>query len=80
MNRQLGKIRWFDSMRGEGIIRDDVGISHMVHFSAFYTPTDRNFHYPSDVMQEFLGKNLVKGTNVEFEIKDGTICRVNLTD
>jgi cold shock CspA family protein len=31
---QLGTVRWFNDLRGEGVIRDEDGKSHFVHYSA----------------------------------------------
>lgn len=28
-----GKVRWFDDLRGEGLVRDDEGHSYFVHYS-----------------------------------------------
>jgi CspA family cold shock protein len=31
---QLGTVRWFDDVKGEGLIRDENGKSFYVHYSA----------------------------------------------
>ena len=66
---QKATIRWFDGQRGEGMVRLENGESVYVHFTAFYTPSDRNFHYPtSEAAQDRLNEIFHKDAPVEVEI------------
>jgi len=38
---QLGTVRWFDDLKGEGVIRDEKGNSFYVHYSAIKTDKKR---------------------------------------
>ena len=38
---QLGTVRWFDDLKGEGVIRDENGNSFFVHYSAIETDKKR---------------------------------------
>lgn len=51
---QLGTVRWFDDLKGEGLIRDEKGNSHFVHYSAIETDKKR--------------KTLKKGKEVKFQL------------
>ena len=51
---QLGTVRWFDDLKGEGIIRDENGTSFYVHYSAIVTDKKR--------------KSLTKGKKVKFQL------------
>jgi cold shock protein len=52
---QLGKVRWFDELKGEGVIRDENGKSYFVHYSAI-DKKKSNF------------KSLEKGKEVKFQL------------
>ena len=66
-------VRWFDSMRGEGVLRLDDDTCRAFHFTDLYTPTDGNYHYPSETMQDKLGEWLVKGAELEINNDSGKI-------
>jgi cold shock CspA family protein len=51
---QFGTVRWFDDLKGEGLIRDQNGNSFYVHYSAIETDKKR--------------KSLKKGTEVKFKL------------
>lgn len=51
---QLGTVRWFDELKGEGVIRDENGNSFFVHYSAIETEKKR--------------KNLKQGKEVKFQL------------
>ncbi len=51
---QMGTVRWFDDLKGEGVIRDENGNSHFVHYSAI--ETDKKH------------KTLKKGKEVKFQL------------
>ena len=51
---QLGTVRWFDELKGEGVIRDENGKSFYVHYSAIETEKKR--------------KTLKKGKEVKFQL------------
>lgn len=51
---QLGTVRWFDDLKGEGLIRDENGNSFYVHYSAIETNKKR--------------KSLKKGREVKFQL------------
>lgn len=34
MKWKLGKVRWFNDLKGEGLIRDEEGNSFYIHYSA----------------------------------------------
>ncbi|MEE9438951.1 MAG: hypothetical protein V3V14_08135 [Saprospiraceae bacterium] len=69
--RYSAKIRWFDAMTGEGIVRiNKTRESMKVHFTAFYKPDDNNYNYPSGHMQERLKELLPKGQNLMVEIDE----------
>ena len=51
---QLGKVRWFDDLKGEGVIRDENGTSFYVHCSAIESDEKR--------------KTLKKGKEVMFQL------------
>lgn len=51
---QLGKVRWFDDLKGEGLIRDADGNSFYVHYSAIESDKKR--------------KTLKKGKEVKFQL------------
>lgn len=49
-----GKVRWFDELRGEGLIRGDCGESYYVHYSSIKSTKKR--------------KTLKKDTSVRFKL------------
>jgi cold shock CspA family protein len=49
-----GKVRWFDDLKGEGVIRDTDGNSYFVHYSAIISNIPR--------------KTLTKNRDVEFQL------------
>ncbi len=51
---QLGIVRWFDDLKGEGLIRDESGNSFYVHYSAIDSDKKR--------------KTLKKGKEVKFQL------------
>lgn len=51
---QLGIVRWFDDLKGEGLIRDKGGRSYYVHYSAIESKKSR--------------KSLSKGREVQFQL------------
>lgn len=51
---KLGKVRWFDDLKGEGLIRDENGNSFYVHYSAIDSEKKR--------------KVLRKNKNVKFQL------------
>ena len=51
---QLGIVRWFDDLKGEGLIRDEAGRSFYVHYSAIESERPR--------------KTLKRGKEVQFQI------------
>ena len=51
---QLGTVRWFDDLKGEGLIRDHAGNSFYVHYSAIESDKRR--------------KTLKKGKEVKFQL------------
>ena len=51
---QLGVVRWFDDLKGEGLIRDQEGRSFYVHYSAIKTAKKR--------------KTLQAGRKVQFQL------------
>jgi cold shock CspA family protein len=51
---QFGTVRWFDDLKGEGLIRDEKGNSFYVHYSAIETDKKR--------------KSLNKGKEVKFQL------------
>ena len=64
----LGKIRWFDELRGEGQIRLDSGESVFIHFTEL---VDRellngNYHYPNKFVSMILEDNFVAGTSMQY--------------
>ena len=36
-----GKVRWFDDLRGEGLVRDEEGNSYFVHYSTIISDKKR---------------------------------------
>jgi cold shock CspA family protein len=54
VNWELGTVRWFDDLKGEGVIRDSNGQSFYVHYSAIETENKR--------------KSLKKGKEVKFKL------------
>lgn len=36
-----GKVRWFDDLKGEGLIRDEEGNSYFVHYSTINSNENR---------------------------------------
>lgn len=38
---KLGKVRWFNDLRGEGLVRDEEGNSFYVHYSAIESSKKR---------------------------------------
>jgi len=54
INWQFGKVRWFDDLKGEGLIRDEHGNSFYVHYSAIESNKKR--------------KTLKKGKEVKFQL------------
>jgi hypothetical protein len=51
-----GKIRWFDGMTGEGMVRLDDGTNLYLHFSAIYGIDKNNYQWPKVSEQAFLDK------------------------
>lgn len=51
---QMGTVRWFDDLKGEGLIRDESGNSFYVHYSAIESEKKR--------------KTLKKGKEVKFQL------------
>jgi CspA family cold shock protein len=51
---QLGTVRWFDDLKGEGLIRDESGNSFYVHYSAIESDKKR--------------KTLKDGKKVKFQL------------
>ena len=51
---QLGTVRWFDELKGEGVIRNENGESFYVHYSAIESNRNR--------------KSLKKGKEVKFQL------------
>lgn len=51
---QLGTVRWFDELKGEGVIRDENGNSFFVHYSAIESEKKR--------------KTLKRGKEVKFQL------------
>ena len=51
---QLGVVRWFDELKGEGLIRDEQGRSFYVHYSAIESDKKR--------------KTLKPGKEVKFQL------------
>jgi len=49
-----GTVRWFDDLKGEGVVRDESGQSFYVHYSAIETDKKR--------------KSLKKGKEVKFQL------------
>lgn len=55
---QRGTVRWFDNMSGEGVIKDSLGKSHFVHYSA--------------IQSNQTWKTLESGQSVEIQIVEHT--------
>ena len=53
-NWQLGTVRWFDDVKGEGLIRDEKGKSFYVHYSA--------------IQSEKKHKTLTEDSEVKFQL------------
>lgn len=51
---QFGTVRWFDELKGEGVIRNEKGESFFVHYSAIETDRKR--------------RSLKKGKEVKFQL------------
>lgn len=51
---KLGRVRWFDDLKGEGLVRDEEGRSFYVHYSAIETSKKR--------------KTLKKNKKVKFQL------------
>ena len=49
-----GTVRWFDDLKGEGVVRDEDGNSYFVHYSAIESDKKR--------------KTLKKGKEVKFRL------------
>ena len=49
-----GKVRWFDELKGEGLVRDKEGNSYFVHYSTIRSKSKR--------------KSLEKDKNVHFKL------------
>jgi len=61
-----GQIRWFDSLRGEGVVRSQNGACYYVHFTAIQGIDKNNYHYPSKTDNEKLSK--INNMECEFEL------------
>lgn len=59
------KIRWFDSLRGTGLVRMPNGDSVNIHFTVIQGFDKNNYQWPSDEDQER-------------ELKNGQVCYVRL--
>jgi cold shock CspA family protein len=53
---KMGKVRWFDEVKGEGLIRDEEGNSFYVHYSAI--ESDKKI------------RNLKKNKEVKFQLAE----------
>lgn len=73
MEFKQAKIRWFDSLKGEGLIRLANGTCVPVHFTAFYKVEDGNYSYPAQWMQDDAERNIVRGADVDIVIQDGMV-------
>lgn len=49
-----GKIRWFDTLRGEGLVRLSNGVSVYCHFSTIEGINKNNYTWPTDADRERL--------------------------
>lgn len=75
---EKASIRWFDSMKGEGLVRLSDGSCKYIHFTAFYTPTDGNYHYPSETVQQWFDKYLINGTSLWIDYNSDEIIKATL--
>ncbi|MFK7827270.1 MAG: hypothetical protein AB8G05_24210 [Oligoflexales bacterium] len=55
-----GKVQWFDKSSGEGMILDEAGESHYVHYSIIVPKTDL-----TETTGKRIKKNLVAGKTVK---------------
>ena len=58
MKWKLGKVRWFNDLKGEGLVRDEEGNSFYVHYSVIESKKCR--------------KTLKKNRKVRFQIMEDT--------
>lgn len=68
--KHTGKIRWFDSMTGEGMVRGENGLSYYVHFTAIRGMDKNNLQWPTNFDQVKFSK--IDGHHVEFDIIEDT--------
>lgn len=80
MKRQLGTVRWFDALSGEGMIRrDSDGKCFYVHFTAIQQVSKHNQQWPREEDRDFLRS--IEGVSCEFRlIEDTTFIQVSHVD
>jgi hypothetical protein len=61
-----GEIRWFDGLRGEGVVRGEDGKSYFVHFTAIQGIDKNNHHWPTDADQ--LRLKSIDGLKCSYEV------------
>jgi cold shock CspA family protein len=74
--KHTGKIRWFDSKSGEGMVRGDNGLLYYVHFTAIKGMDKNNYHWPTQSDQ--VKFSCISGLSCEFDvIEDTTFVQVS---
>lgn len=72
-----GKIRWFDSLSGEGYVRcNTTQKSYYLHFTAIEGVSKNNHHWPADVDKERLSN--IQDVDCEFELSETQISKLVL--
>ena len=67
---KLAKLRWFDSLRGEGVVRlNETGESIYLHFTAIRGISKHNHQWPNDSDQILLSN-----------LKTGDECKVFINE
>lgn len=67
MEKRNGKVRWFDALSGNGVIRDSISKeSFSFHFTAIDGISKNNYQWPSDEDKRKLSD--IEGKNVTYSI------------
>lgn len=67
MKRLTGKIRWFDALSGEGMVRcSKTNQNYFLHFTSIQGISKNNYAFPDDKDREVLSS--LKGRTCTFEV------------
>jgi len=77
--RKNGTIRWFDSMSGEGMVRDaETGKCYFIHFSGINGIDKNNYQWPKDSDKPFL--KAIENKSCTFLILEGQAYNLTLKE